>query len=152
MPLVYVNQHERNEFEAMLQTKGLSIDDFEVADGVTDIAASLGRTGGTSNPIVIKLVSTGVERRYTSGGLHGSWVKDVERDIDDGKFENRTAISYKFRMKMKDGTKKTAAVHERAPIPTGRRDVPIQIEGKIVLVRIGQVWSNGDVHATEIDA
>lgn len=88
MPLVYVNRHEQSEFEAMIRTKDLTLEDFEVADGVTDIAAPLGRTGGTSNIIVIKLIRTGVERQYTSGGLHGSWIKDVERDIDDGQFES----------------------------------------------------------------
>jgi hypothetical protein len=124
MALVYVNRHERSEFEAMIQTKGLAPEDFEVADGVTDIAAPLGRTGGTSNIIVIKLVRTGVERRYTSGGLHDSWIKDVEQDqdIDGGKFGSPAAISYKFRVKMKDGTEKTTVVHERAPIPAARRD------------------------------
>jgi hypothetical protein len=92
MSLVYVNRHERGEFEAMLQTKGLAPEDFEVADGVTDIAAPLGRIGGTSNIIVIKLVRTGVEQRYTSGGLHGSWIDDVERDIDGGKFGSPATI------------------------------------------------------------
>jgi hypothetical protein len=52
---------------------------------------------------------------------------------------------------MKDGTTKLVTREERVPLPPDRRDVPLELDGKTVLVRIEQVWSNGDVKAFEID-
>jgi hypothetical protein len=53
---------------------------------------------------------------------------------------------------MKDGTKKCVTREERGRLPAAdRRDVPLEIDGKTVLIMIEQVWSNGDVHAVEID-
>jgi hypothetical protein len=53
---------------------------------------------------------------------------------------------------MKDGTKKCVTREERGRLSAAdRRDVPLEIDGKTVLIRIEQVWSNGDVHAVEID-
>jgi hypothetical protein len=59
-------------------------------------------------------------------------------------------MEYKFRVKMRDGTEKLVIRQEREPIPDDKRDVPIEIDGATVLVRIQQIWSNGDVHAFEL--
>jgi hypothetical protein len=56
-------------------------------------------------------------------------------------------MEYKFQVKMKDGTEKWVSKTERAPIPSDRRDVSIEIDGKPVWVRIQQIW----VHALEIE-
>lgn len=60
-------------------------------------------------------------------------------------------MDYKFRGKMKDGTEKFVHLQEQVPIPSHKIDVPIDIDGKTIIVRIQQTWSNGDVLAFEID-
>jgi len=50
------------------------------------IAAPPERVGATFNTIIVKSRRNEVERKYTSGRLEGTWVDDVERDIDQGLF------------------------------------------------------------------
>lgn len=58
---------------------------------------------------------------------------------------------YRFRIKMRDGTERVATKRDEKPLPSSRRDLPLELDGRTVWIRITQIWENGDVHAVEIE-
>jgi hypothetical protein len=92
MPLRYVHRSGLEDFESMLRRRGLSPDDFELADTPTLIAAPPGAIGPTLNTVFVRSRRNGMERAYTSGGSRNTnnpfvaWVNEAAADIDAGVF------------------------------------------------------------------
>jgi hypothetical protein len=91
MPLRFVNKSHTEDFANMLQIRGLLMDDFELRDSPTQLAATGGAYRPTINTITVRSRRTGTERQYEArpGRLDGgvvAWVNDAAVDIDAGVF------------------------------------------------------------------
>jgi hypothetical protein len=91
MPLRFVNKSHSEDFADMLQIRGRLMDDFELRDSPSQLAATGGPYRATINTITVRSRRTGTERHYEArpGRLAGrfvTWVNEAAADIDAGVF------------------------------------------------------------------
>jgi hypothetical protein len=90
MPLRFVNKSHTEDFASMLQMRGRLMDDFDLRDSPSQLAATGGPYRATINSITVRSRHTGIERHYEArpGRLVGfvTWVNEAAADIDAGVF------------------------------------------------------------------